>query len=248
MKDRFILVWTWLRARPWLWLSYFTMSATAIASWIFFFVLNRTKVTGRENIPEQSCGVIFLANHQTMYDSFPAGVSLAYPEGFWFPARPPLNFADAKNFFKWYTKPLLAMLRTVPVHNGRNDPKLLRRLVKYLKWNNLLMFFQGTRSENLTLIVNGPAFAIAHARPTPVVIPVYHEGMRSIFTKGGPGTPGPWRWIPYRLFQNIRMIIGEPIVFDDLLTIPDREEKRVAINDRIVSSMLALQKRFRSTL
>ena len=47
--------------------------------WLFFFVLNRTVVRGREHVGDAR-NTILLANHQSMIDSFLIGLAVYYPK------------------------------------------------------------------------------------------------------------------------------------------------------------------------
>jgi 1-acyl-sn-glycerol-3-phosphate acyltransferase len=176
-----------------------------------------------------------------MYDSFLIAVAAYFPEYIFYPSLPFINFAARENFFRtWFFKTLFSLLRTVPVER-RDHPWLMRKYVNFLERNNLLIFYQGTRSDDLSVIKNGPAFAIART-PSPItVIPVYHQGMERIFSKGGPNTRGLWRWLPRSIFRRPVVIFGQPIDFSECFRIPETRERITAINQRIVASILSLQ-------
>ena len=216
-------------------------------SYLFFrFPFNFTRVHGRERLPKLAKNVLIVSNHMTMYDSFLVGATLYFPSLITRPGRPPLNFADEKNYFTtWYVRLLLRLLRTVPVPN-RKDPRLMKRYADLLQRNNLLVFYQGTRSHDLQLIKRGPAYAIATAETCPIVVPVYHEGAERIFSRGGPKTHGIWRWLPRSLFRKPSLIIGAPLPMDDLRSIEDLHEKVDRINGRIVDAILDLRDELRT--
>lgn len=232
----------WLKARPGLWLSYLAIVAIGTSSFFFFrFPLNFTKVIGRKNVPKKGRRVLFVCNHLTMYDSFLIVISAYYPSMFTRPSRTPINFADAKNFFTtWYISLLLRLLRTIPVYS-RKDPKLLKLYNKLIEKNNLLIFFQGTRSEDLELIKNGPGYIIATATEPLTVIPVFHEGIERIFSRGGPKTLGLWRWLPRNFFRRPVVKFGQAIDFTEELKIQDLGDKINAINQKIIGSVLYLK-------
>jgi 1-acyl-sn-glycerol-3-phosphate acyltransferase len=218
------------------------MVSASFACFLFFrFPLNFTRVRGRNNIPSRGERVLFVSNHTTMYDSFLIGVAAYFPKHILYPSLPFINFAARENFFRtWFSKALFSLLRTVPVER-RDYPWLMRKYVDFLQRNNLLIFYQGTRSADLTVIKNGPAYAIAHTRSPITVIPVYHEGMERIFTRGGPKTTGPWRWLPRSLFRQPTVVFGQPIDFSECLQISGTRKRIAAINQRIVASILSLQ-------
>ena len=156
-----IVLVTRIFARLRIWASYVAMVFAGLVSFLFFrFPFNFTRVRGRNNIPRRGEGVLFLSNHTTMYDSFLIGVAAYFPENIVYPSLPFMNFAARENFFgTWFSKTLFTLLRTVPVER-RDHPWLMRRYVDFLERNNLLIFYQGTRSDDLSVIKNGPAYAI----------------------------------------------------------------------------------------
>jgi 1-acyl-sn-glycerol-3-phosphate acyltransferase len=225
-----------------IWASYVAMVATGFVCFLFFrFPFNFTRVRGRKNIPRRGERVLFVSNHTTMYDSFLIGVAAYFPENIIYPSFPFMNFAARENFFRtWFFRTLLGLLRTVPVER-RDHPWLMRRYVDFLERHNLLIFYQGTRSEDLSVIKDGPAYAIAHTRSPITVVPVYHQGIERIFSKGGPKTRGLWRWLPRSIFRRPIVMFGQPIDFSECLRITETRERIRAINQRIVASMVLLR-------
>jgi len=176
-----------------------------------------------------------------MYDSFLIGVAAYFPKHIFYPSLPFMNFTARENFFRsWFSKTLFTLLRTVPVER-RDHPWLRCKYVDFLERNNLLIFYQGTRSADLSVIKNGPAYAIAHTRSPITVIPVYHEGIEQIFSRGGPKTRGVWRWLPRSLFRRPVVMFGQPVDFSECFRISETHERIAAINQRIVSNILSLQ-------
>ncbi len=225
-----------------IWASYVAMVAAGFVFFLFFrFPFNFTCVEGRKNIPRRGERVLFVSNHTTMYDSFLIGVAAYFPENIFYPSLPFINFAARENFFRTaFSRTLFALLRTIPVER-RDHPWLMRKYVDLLERHNLLIFYQGTRSTDLSLIKNGPAFAIAHT-PFPItVIPVYHHGLERIFSRGGPRTSGLWRWLPRSLLRRPIVVFGQPIDFSECFRIPATRQRIAAINQRIVDSILCLR-------
>jgi len=218
------------------------MVFAGLVSFLFFrFPLNFARVRGRNNIPRRGERVLFVSNHTTMYDSFLIGTAAYFPEHILWPSLPFMNFAARENYFRnWFSKALLTLLRTVPVER-RDHPWLMRKYVDFLERNNLLIFYQGGRSDDLSVIKSGPAFAIAHARSPITVIPVYHEGLERIFSRGGPRTSGLWRWLPRSMFRRPMVMFGQPIDFSECFRLAQTRERITAINQRIVSSILSLR-------
>jgi 1-acyl-sn-glycerol-3-phosphate acyltransferase len=218
------------------------MVAVGLLSFFFFrFPFNFTRVRGRNNIPRRGERVLFVSNHTTMYDSFLIGVAAYFPENILWPSRPFMNFAARENYFRnWFSKALLTLLRTVPVER-RDHPWLMRKYVDFLERNNLLIFYQGSRSDDLSLIKNGPAYAIANARSPITVIPVYHQGIERIFSRGGPRTRGLWRWLPRSMFRRPMVMFGQPVDFSECFHLTQTRERINAINQRIVTSIVSLR-------
>ena len=217
------------------------VSASVVCFLFFRFPFNFTSVRGRRNIPSRGEGVLFLSNHTTMYDSFVIGVAAYFPKNILYPSLPFMNFAARENFFRtWFSRVLFTLLRTVPVER-RDHPWLMRKYVAFLERNNLLIFYQGTRSEDLALIKNGAAYAIAYAKSPITVIPVYHEGLERIFNRGGPKTRGLWRWLPRSIFRRPTVVFGQPIDFSECFRISEARKRITAINQRIVASIVSLQ-------
>jgi hypothetical protein len=168
-----------------------------------------------------------------MYDSFLIAVAAYFPENIIYPSLPFMNFAARENYFRtWFSRTLFTLLATVPVER-RDHPWLMRKYVDFLERNNLLIFYQGTRSDDLSVIKNGPAYVIAHTQSPITVIPVYHHGIERIFSKGGPKTRGLWRWLPRSIFRR-------PIDFSECFRITKTRERITAINQRIVASIVSL--------
>lgn len=219
-----------------IWVSYIALVLTGFVCFAFFrFPLNFMRVRGKEHIPKRGKKVLFVSNHLSMYDSFLIAVAAFFPSVLTRPSRPPINFAAEENFFtRWYVRVLLRILRTVPVKKGRRDPFLLRKYSNFLEKRNILIFYQGTRSYDLKQIKTGPGYVIANSEEELTVIPVYHEGITRIFSRGGPKTKGIWRWLPRSLFRRTTVSFGPPITFEDLRGIEDQRERIEAINGRII--------------
>ena len=231
-----------IRNRLKIWASYVAMVAAGFMFFLFFrFPFNLTRVRGRKNIPMRGERVLFVSNHTTMYDSFLIAVAAYFPTNILYPSLPFMNFAARENFFRnWFSRVLFSLLRTVPVER-RDHPWLMRKYVDFLERHNLLIFYQGTRSHDLGVIKSGPAYAIANTRSPITVIPVYHQGIERIFSKGGPKTRGLWRWLPRSIFRRPVVMFGQPIDFTECFRIAKTRERIAAINQRIVDSIVSLQ-------
>lgn len=226
------------------WISYVLMVIVTFVCFLFFrFPCNFARVIGRENIPKKGNNILFLANHETMFDSFFIGVCAFFFRVIFYPSEPFVNFAAQENYFGvWYFRILFRLLRVEPVKR-RDHALLMKKYVSLLKKRNLLIFYQGGRNKNIETIKDGPSFTIRKAIPTPIVIPVFHEGMDRIFSRGGPNTKGAWRWLPRNIFRRPTVLFGPPIDFSDILAeqTNNREEVTNRINERITQSIKALK-------
>src|SRR6266513_1977708 len=74
--------------------SYLVTTLTVTVFWVFFFVLNRTRVTGRKNVGTER-NTLLLSNHQSMLDSFLVGLAAYYPRSLFQPRLLPWNPAAA---------------------------------------------------------------------------------------------------------------------------------------------------------
>lgn len=133
----------------------------------------------------------------------------------------------------------MQLLRAVPVKK-RNDHLLMRRYLTYLKENNILIFYQGGRSFDLSRCRHGPGWIVARSEEPPVVIPVYIEGLSKVF--GGPGTKGlRGRWLPKSIFRRMVIAFGDQIDFSDLVSVHDIKERTSIVNSRIIEAVKSLK-------
>src|SRR5205823_14359518 len=79
--------------------SYLVTNLTVTVFWVFFFVLNRTTVTGRKHVGTQR-NTLLLSNHQSMLDSFLVGLVAYYPRSLLQPRLLPWNPAAGENFYR----------------------------------------------------------------------------------------------------------------------------------------------------
>ncbi|RMF98045.1 MAG: 1-acyl-sn-glycerol-3-phosphate acyltransferase [Candidatus Schekmanbacteria bacterium] len=212
-------------------ISYLWIASTITIAWIFFTILNRTVVYGRENVPLKK-NLLLLPNHQTMIDSFVVGTKLFYPRTLLKPSLIPYHPAAQENFFK---NPVLAWMsknwRAIPVKRGRKDIELMNKIIKMLPNCTMINFPEGTRSRTGKIGKgrSGVGKIIYDAKPT--VIPVRIVGMNKVLPIGS--------YIP-RIFKKIEVYYGKPIDFSDLYELPDNKETWLKIVDRVMEHIKAL--------
>lgn len=228
-----------------IWTSYILFVIAGLVCFLYFRVFNRIRIIGRKNIPRQGRLTLLVPNHQSMHDSWIIGAAGYFPDMIAWPSLPPYNLAAKENFFgNWLLKTVLQLLRTIPVDRGRFSRKFLEEIVALLRHANVCIFYQGTRSDDLTRAKNGTAFVIAHSHPTPVVVPVYLEGTDRLFG-GGPGVhSGLARWLPRfpGFGRKTTVVFGSVVDFSDLLENRDDPKLYDKITRRIVNAIENLRR------
>jgi 1-acyl-sn-glycerol-3-phosphate acyltransferase len=206
--------------------SYLVTNITVTLFWIWFFVFNRTKVVGSENVGNDP-NTLLLSNHQTMIDSFLIGLAAYYPKSLLKPHLLPWNPAAVENFFK---TPLLAWLaenwRCIPVSQGRRDVHALNRMTEVLPRGVMILFPEGTRSRDGS-IGSGRAGAGLVALATRArVIPVAIEGTNRVLPIGA---------VVPRIFKRVHVSYGKPVEYSDLYDMPRSRETAQVLVDRTMA-------------
>ena len=174
---------------------------------LFFGLLNRTRVYGRHRIP-RAPNTLVLANHQSMIDSFPIAYFLFFPEKAFRPSLAPWNAAAAENFFRgpfqaWF----FHQFQCIPVRRGRRDLRALIRSARVLRAGTLMLFPEGTRSRDGQVGRGRAGAGMVILQTRPCVIPVTIDGMDRILPVG--------RRLP-RFGQRLSIYVGRPLEYDDL--------------------------------
>jgi 1-acyl-sn-glycerol-3-phosphate acyltransferase len=147
-----------------------------------FFKLGGVQIYGRENVPRTG-PVIIAPNHVSMLD--PPLVGWITPRVLRVMAKQEL-FGDSslpRRAFDYFIRGI----GTFPVQRGRPDRKALRTAMAVLRrGNGLLLFPEGSRSEDGTPGAAEPGLGmIAHATKAPIV-PVYLHGTGAAWSKQHP--------------------------------------------------------------
>jgi len=203
------------------WLSHLITVAFGFLSWVFFRVLNRTEIIGKENIIHQK-RLLIVSNHVTLIDSFVVGTKLFFPAAILKPWLPPFHMPDERNFFRGglfrgnlrllgkiispFAGFLFAHLKCIPVKSGRQDVGALHKANSALEEGTLHIFPEGTRSRDGKLGKGreGVGYIIAQAQPT--ILPVYVTGMNDVMPVGCK-TP--------RIGKRITIKVGQPFTCTD---------------------------------
>ncbi len=226
------------------------LGAAAVGSFFLFRFLNRTRVEGVENIPEEHQNILYCLNHNSILDNFAFESAVYCPKMFFKPEYLPVQLADRKVFFGepgsrklkdrvlgLLGKHFLSHLRAVPVDRKKGDLSQVDEWAELLKNNIVVVFPEGTRSRTGEIGKGKPGVGklILQARPT--VIPVRMTGMREIMGVGKI-LPG--------MFQSLRIIIGKPMDLSEHLEkpLPDTIEEQLdaykAISETVLDAIKAL--------
>jgi len=143
-------------------------------SWVIFKLLFRLKVTGQENIPQDSSFII-VANHSSLLDPVILGVSV----------RPKVIFVAAAYLFKigWLGY-MLRKFNSIPVQR-ENDIKAIKQSLEILKRDGVLGIFPegGIDRQKNNLPVRAGAAYLAAKIGVPIV-PIKIKGANKVLPRG----------------------------------------------------------------
>jgi 1-acyl-sn-glycerol-3-phosphate acyltransferase len=217
---------------------YVVVHLCGVLAYILFYILNRTTVIGKSNVPKRS-NTLLLSNHQTMIDSFLIGMGAFYPASLLRPILIPWNPAAEENF---YRNPILAWLsdnlKCIPIKRGRKDVEVFPKMVQGLKTSPLTFFPEGTRSRTGDIGRGRPGAGSLILETWPTVIPVYVRGMDRVLPIGS---------VFPRFFKDITVSYGEPL---DLAEFQGKEKSKKtaqAVMDRIMEAIKALRREAHNT-
>jgi 1-acyl-sn-glycerol-3-phosphate acyltransferase len=189
--------------------SYVVTHVTTALGSILFYVLNRTTVIGRSNVPRQR-NTLLLSNHQSLIDSFFIGFAAFFGPSFFRPYLIPWNPAGEEYFYRnawqsWWSD----QWRCIPVRRRRRDIGALNRMLHALKSGTMVLFPEGTRSRTGAIEKGRPGAGIVVLKDRPTLIPVTISGLDEILPVGAS--------FP-RLFKRIYVVYGKPIDYTPFLT------------------------------
>lgn len=205
--------------------SYLVTNFSVTLFWVFFFVLNRTRVIGRHHVGEAP-NTILLSNHQSMIDSFLVGLGAYYPKSLVKPYLIPWNPAAVENFYK---NPILAWLadkwRCIPVREGRRDLKSLKEMIRVLPKGVMVLFPEGSRTRDGSVGAGRAGAGALILATEPRVIPVAIHGMREVLPIG--------KSIP-RIGKRIIVFYGSPVEYRDYINGGIGRDAAQAVVDRVM--------------
>lgn len=142
-------------------------------------LLTRWRVKGRENVPSQG-PLLVVANHLHLADPPIIAVSLG---------RKTIFMAKEELFQSRFSRYFIGSFGAFPIHRGQLDRKALRQAKRVLDEGlALVMFPEGTRSNNTRLQPAFPGSALIALRNDTPILPVGISGTERI-----KGTTWPFR-------------------------------------------------------
>ena len=211
------------------------MSSTVSKLWLWFwgracglFLLPfcRLRVEGLENVPRRG-GVVLASNHLSMFDTLviPYSINRAHgPHVLWAPAKEEL-----------FRNPVVAfILRSwgvFPVRRGRNDLRGIRRMLRLMRSERMMLFPEGTRSRDGRLHEGNRMLGRLIHQAQPVVIPTLVVGTDRIMASGS--------WRP-NWRTPVRVRYGPPLDLQAHYERPGSKETSEAIVKEIMGAIAAL--------
>lgn len=219
---------SWLFRVTWPVTHYVVTNFSVMIGYIFFNVLNRLTVIGRENVPTRP-NTLLLSNHQSMIDSFLVGMSAFFPKSLLNSCILPWNPAAEENF---YRNSILAWLadnwKCIPIKKGRKDVGAIFKMAEALKSGPMTLFPEGTRSRDGSIGKprGGAGLLILETQPT--VIPVCIDGMDQVLPIG--------KVVP-RIFKRIHVYFGPPLDLSEFYGREKNKDVAEAIMNRVMERL-----------
>lgn len=159
--------------------------------WFYFQLFFKVKIYGQDNIP-QTDGIIICSNHINWLDP---PLIAAY-------VKREINYmAKAELFKNKLIARVLKGVKAFPVKRGTADITSIKTSFKLIKDGKVLGIFpEGTRSKDGKLKPAEPGVALIAVKTGAPVIPMRIVG-------------------DYKLFSELKIIIGKPVFFKDLQSV-----------------------------
>ena len=152
---------------------------------VFLRIFYKVRVVGIENVPV-SGKLVICSNHASNWD--PLFISIVFPRQ--------ISWMAKKELFKnRILSSILYKLGAFPVDRGDTDITAIKNALKVLKSDKVLGIFpEGTRVKGFDLNNAKPGVALLTVKSNATVLPIHISSN-------------------YRLFNKIKVNIGEPITF-----------------------------------
>ncbi len=194
---------------------------------IFMNVLNRTRITGRENLRGLRHRWILASNHLTLLDDLFIGPLLIFPNSLKGYKYFPFHAPEQRNFYKTpWIRWFMRQCKSVPIVRGRGvNQEGINYLIKAMKQGGILHIFpEGTRTRTGALGQGQPGVGRIVCESGAPVVPMYHQGLERVLPIGS-GVP--------RIGNEIRISIGKPLRFQ-----PEIQTGKESLVWREVSSQI----------
>lgn len=186
------------------------------------------RIEGEDHIPAQG-GVLLVSNHISMLDALLIPYAVMRLKGMqivWSPAKEEL-------FRIPVLRQILLSWGSFPVRRGRNDLRVMRRIISLLSTGKMMLFPEGRRSLDGQLQAGNRMVGRFIYRAQPVVLPVVVSGTNHIFP---PGARFP------RFGMPVMLRFGPPVDLKRYYDWPDSKQTSEAIIQDVMQSIAALQK------
>ena len=217
--------------------SIMVTTMTGLVTMFLIHVLNRSKFYGTEIIDREKGPYVFASNHTTMFDSGFIDGRLFFKNNLKGYKNSPFHTPEYGNFYKnrlmsWY----MDHAKCIPLQRGKglNQPAQMIVNEKLKNGGIVHIFPEGTRSRTGKLLPGKGGIGKRVFDTRVKVIPCYHEGMRDMLPVGTS--------IP-KFGKKIRVIVGEPIYFDEFFEKEDTPDTWRAIAAKIMDEIGALKQK-----
>ncbi|MFH2204627.1 MAG: lysophospholipid acyltransferase family protein [Elusimicrobiota bacterium] len=218
---------------------YLVSNFSAAVGHIYFMMINRTIIIGRENVGEKK-NTVLLPNHQSMIDGFLVGAAVFFPRSLLRPNLLPWLPAAYENFF---THPVMRWLsdnwKCIPVKQGRKDFGAMKRMEACLQQGMMIVFPEGTRSRDGELLPPRSGIGYVMLRTRPKAVPVCLDGMDRVLPVGA---------VFPRIFQTIYIWYGEAADLSEFYDVrPGKDTAKATIEEAFahVKRMQGILQRYR---
>jgi len=194
------------------WLNFYKFARGLLRG--IFKILYRIEIEGIENIPDKG-RVILCANHISNLD--PIIVGIISPRAICFMAK--------KELFKnKFIAKILYLLKAFPVDRQGSDISAIRKSLEVLKNEEVLGIFpEGTRISNVDINSAKPGISMIGIKSKSPIIPIYIDSN-------------------YKLFNKVKVKIGNIIYLDSYYDKKLRTEDYKNISVEILESIYSLKK------
>jgi 1-acyl-sn-glycerol-3-phosphate acyltransferase len=204
---------------PWLHIAYNAVG-------LFFRLWCRMRIEGAEHIPCHG-GVLLASNHISLLDPVLISYSVMATRGVqivWAPAK-------AELFRLPLLGRLIGSLGAFPVRRGRGDLHAIRRMVRHMRTEKLMLFPEGTRSRDGRLGAGKRTVGKLLHEGRPIVIPAVVWGTDRVLS------PGSWR---PRFRPQVGVRYGAPLDLQRYYALPGTKETSTAIVQDLMRSIAML--------